>query len=127
MIDADQSTDQTESESAGCEPIGDRVSTLLALLGKSHTTAILFHLVYQDPRPWRFNELEDVLDISPNTLTERLKELVSYGLLTRTAYDEIPPRVEYDATEKATALMPVFQNLYRWAHEHDLEPVDEGQ
>lgn len=125
MPDSDSSTVQASGERAGCAPVEDRVSELLSLLGKSHTNAILYHVIYQDPSPWRFHELEEVLDISPNTLTERLKELVNKGLVTRTAYNEIPPRVEYEATEKAQDLLPVFQNLYKWAHEHDLEPVAE--
>lgn len=120
-----QATTDVPRERADCEPIEQRVASLLALLGKSHTNAILYHLVYQDPGPWRFSELEGVLDISPNTLTERLKELVNAGLLTRTPYNEIPPRVEYEATGKATDLLPVFRTLYTWAHEHDLRPVAE--
>ena len=124
MSEGGHSELQAASGAERCEPIEYRVSRLLALLGKSHTNAILYHLIYQDPRPWRFNELESVLDISPNTLTDRLKELVGVGLLTRTAYNEIPPRVEYQATEKATALTPAFRHLYSWAHEHDLEPIE---
>lgn len=118
-------TDGTAGETR-CAPIETRVARLLGLLGKAHTNAILFHLVYQDPRPWRFNELEAVLDISSNTLTARLKELVATGLLTRTSYDEIPPRVEYEATAKAVDLTPAFRNLYRWAQEHDLSPEGEA-
>ena len=124
MSDGRQSEEGVDRQGDRCEPIEDRVSRLLGLLGKSHTNAILYHLIYQDPRPWRFNELESVLEISPNTLTDRLKELVGVGLLTRTAYNEIPPRVEYAATEKAIELTPAFKHLYSWAHEHDLEPIE---
>ncbi|AUX10602.1 MarR family transcriptional regulator [Halalkaliarchaeum desulfuricum] len=42
------------------------------------------------------------------------------GLLSRTAYDEVPPRVEYEPTEKARALFPAFGHLHVWAHEYEL-------
>ncbi|MFB6205598.1 MAG: winged helix-turn-helix transcriptional regulator [Haloglomus sp.] len=99
------------------------VSDLMDLFGKAHTIAVLRTFALST-EPWRFSELEDELGISPNTLSERLKELVAAGLLTRTSYDEIPPRVEYEATEKAEALFPAFGHIHRWAHEHRLEPAD---
>jgi len=96
------------------------VVDLLHLLGKAHTMAILYAFA-RDSGPWRFGELESLLDVSPNTLTERLRELVSAGLLAREAYAEIPPRVEYRATEKAEDLKPVFAHLYTWAWRHELD------
>lgn len=95
------------------------VVALLRLLGKAHTMAILY-VFARDPGPWRFGELEALLDVSPNTLTERLRELVSARLLAREAYAEIPPRVEYRATEKADDLKPAFAHLYAWAWRHEL-------
>lgn len=113
-------------EELSCEELAARqetVSEMLGLLGKAHTLAILGEFAF-DRGPHRFNELEEALDISPNTLSERLSELVDAGLLVRRSYDEIPPRVEYESTEKADYLAPVFGHLYAWAADYDLEPTE---
>ena len=107
---------------------GHPATPLFDLLGRAHTMSILFYLVREEPRPWRFSDLEETLDVSPNTLSSRLEELVDEGLLERTSFDEIPPRVEYEATPKARDLEPVFQELRRWARAHDYDTGldDEG-
>lgn len=95
-----------------------RKTALFNLLGKAHAMAILHEFV-TEPDPWRFNELKDRLDLSPNTLSERLSEFVEADLVTRHSYDEIPPRVEYEATAKAQGLEPVCRQLSEWAQRHD--------
>ena len=100
---------------------GHPATPLFDLLGRAHTMSILFYLVREEPRPWRFSELEETLAVSPNTLSSRLEELVEEGLLERNSFDEIPPRVEYTATEKARDLEPVFQELRRWAGAYGYE------
>jgi DNA-binding HxlR family transcriptional regulator len=95
-----------------------RKTTLFSLLEKAHAMAIL-HEFAVEPDPWRFNELKDRLDLSPNTLSERLGELVEAELITRQSYDEIPPRVEYEATAKAQELEPMYRYLSEWAERHD--------
>lgn len=91
---------------------------LLNLLGRTHALAILYYLIRVEPRSWRFNELESELDVSPSTLSTRLEELADAGLIQRTTYDEVPPRVEYEATEKARELNAVFERLHDWAEDH---------
>ena len=98
------------------------MSTLLNLLGKKHTIVIL-HQFATGEGPLRFSDLEAAVDIAPNTLSNRLEELTGVGLLTRKAYNEIPPRVEYNATEKARDLAPVFWYLGVWTERYELEPV----
>ena len=93
-------------------------STLFSLLGKVHTLAILNEIVTKDKQSIRFSELQDPLELSPNTLSRRLDELVETGFLERTQYDEIPPRVEYEATEMVDDLAPVFQELETWMERH---------
>ena len=105
----------------GCE-----IGELFRVLGKTHMLDIL-HLFISDPEPRRFVEVQDRLGLSPNTLTERLKELVQTGLLRRTAYNEIPPRVDYQATQKALDLHTVFAALQQWAARNDLEPTAQGE
>lgn len=107
------------SQQGGCE-----IQDLFRLLGKSHTLDILHLFVVQEPsESLRFVEVQNTLKLSPNTLSERLKELVEAGLLSRQAYNEIPPRVDYQATRKARDLDPVFQALIAWARRNDLAPV----
>ena len=91
---------------------------LFTLLGRAHTMEII-HVFVREPGPWRFNELREVLDISQNTLSARLSELLEAELLTRQSYDEIPPRVEYRATEKLIDLKPMFQHLSEWAEQYN--------
>lgn len=90
---------------------------LFDLLGRAHMVPIL-HSFATDPRPKRFSELQEQLDIPPTTLTERLQVLTDTGFITRHSYDEIPPRVEYTATEKTTDLTPMFEYLCRWGVHH---------
>ena len=100
----------------------ETMSKLLNLLGKKHTIVIL-HQFATGEGPLRFSDLEEAVDIAPNTLSNRLGELTEVGLLTRQAYNEIPPRVEYNATEKAKELAPVFWYLATWTDRHNLEPA----
>jgi len=101
------------------ERIRRTVAELLDLLGKTHAMAVLSAFAFAEG-PLRFSELEAELDIAPNTLSTRLRELTDGGLLDRTAYDEVPPRVEYAPTEKAESLFPAFAHLHHWAIEHEL-------
>ena len=61
--------------------------------------------------PRRFSELEASTGISPRVLTDRLRELLARGMVTRRMFNEIPPRVEYTLTEKGLAACPVVDAL----------------
>jgi DNA-binding HxlR family transcriptional regulator len=64
----------------------------------------------------RFNKLHQVIgDISQKMLTVTLKSLEADGLVTRTIYPEIPPRVEYTLTERGASLLPHMEGLAQWA------------
>ncbi len=67
----------------------------------------------------RFGELKrSIPGITQHMLTVQLRELEADGLVSRVAYAEIPPRVEYDVTAAALALRPVFEALFAWVEEH---------
>jgi DNA-binding HxlR family transcriptional regulator len=67
----------------------------------------------------RFGELRSSLPgISPKTLTDRLRSLEADGLVQRTAYAEIPPRVEYSLTPAGRTLEPVLTALADWGRTH---------
>lgn len=69
-----------------------------------------------DEGPLRFGELEKaVAGISQRMLTLTLKHLVEDGLVSRTAYAEVPPRVEYGMTELGMTLVPLVIALAEWA------------
>jgi DNA-binding HxlR family transcriptional regulator len=99
--------------------IEQTAAELLRLLGKAHAMAILREFAFADGS-LRFSDLENALEIAPNTLSTRLAELTDAGLLDRQSYDEVPPRVEYTPTPKARTLFPVFAHLHHWAIEHEL-------
>jgi DNA-binding HxlR family transcriptional regulator len=64
----------------------------------------------------RFSQLRSSLSgISPKTLTDRLRMLEEHGLVRRTIYAEVPPRVEYDLTERGRTLRPVLAALAAWS------------
>lgn len=67
----------------------------------------------------RFGELRAVLHgISPKTLTERLRTMEEQGIIQRTIYPEIPPRVEYSLTAYGETLRPVIDALKAWGEQH---------
>jgi len=103
---------------------GVNESMLFSLLGKAHTLAILNEFVTEDEQSIRFGELQDSLELSPNTLSRRLDELVGAGFLERTQYDEIPPRVEYEATEMVDDLAPVFEELETWMERYGSDQLE---
>ena len=55
--------------------------------------------------------------ISKKVLTDQLKELEEDGLIIRTRYAEVPPRVEYSLSEKGEALLPILKALSDWTFE----------
>lgn len=78
--------------------------------GKRKGTIIL-HL-YQGNK--RYNELVKLLtDISERMLTKQLKELEADGLVIRTVYPEVPPKVEYSLSEMGKEIHPVLKAMYK--------------
>ena len=66
----------------------------------------------------RFSQLRaSLVGISPKTLTDRLRVLEANGLVRRSIYAEVPPRVEYELTERGRGLEPVLDALSRWSVE----------
>jgi DNA-binding HxlR family transcriptional regulator len=73
--------------------------------------------------PRRFVELQRVLPgISTEQLRSRLNRMVADGMLTRKRYREVPPRVDYELTERARELMPILAELARWGYEWAWSP-----
>lgn len=67
----------------------------------------------------RFNALRrEIPDISQKMLTNTLRTLEDDGLVTRTIYAEVPPRVEYSITDRTRSLLPHVNSLIAWAKEN---------
>lgn len=67
----------------------------------------------------RFNQLQrSIGEVSQKMLTQQLRELERDGLVKRTQYPEIPPRVEYEYTDLANSLVPIFDTLVEWSDKH---------
>ena len=87
----------------------------LDLVGDKWTLLIVRDLA---AGPRRFVELQRVLPgISTEQLRSRLNRMVADGMLTRQRYREVPPRVDYELTERAHELLPVLGELARWGYE----------
>jgi DNA-binding HxlR family transcriptional regulator len=87
----------------------------LDLVGDKWTLLIVRDLV---GGPRRFVELQRVLPgISTEQLRSRLNRMVADGLLTRQRYREVPPRVDYELTDRARDLLPVIGALARWGYQ----------
>lgn len=78
--------------------------------------ALLIMLVLKEEGCLRFNQLRKFIpDISPKVLSSTLQILEVDGLVKRTLYPEVPPRVEYQLTEMGHSLMPIIADLTQWA------------
>ena len=90
------------------------VATTVALIGSKWKLLIIRNLLQ---RPWRFNELKKNLEgISQKVLTDSLRSMEEDGLITRTVYPEVPPRVEYALSELGQSLKPILDSMLEWGN-----------
>lgn len=90
--------------------------TSLARIANKWTAMIVIAL---SGGPLRFGQVRDAVEgISGKVLAETLRELERDGLVTRTAYDQMPPRVEYELTPLGCTLREPLTALARWAESH---------
>lgn len=88
------------------------VETTLTLIGDKWKVLILRDLM---PGTKRFGELKkSVGNVSQKVLTAQLLAMEESGLLTRTVYAEVPPRVEYTLTELGQSLKPILDAMRIW-------------
>lgn len=95
----------------------------LRLLGDVWALIIVYTLL---PGTKRFGELLEVMgNISPKTLSQRLKMLEEIGFVQRQAFLEIPPRVEYRLTEKGLALVDIMEAIKQFGQRYlsEVEPL----
>ena len=98
------------------------IRNILVRIGGKWTLAVLYTLGGSDS-PMRFRDIEQKNpDCSQKMLTQTLRGLEADGLVSRTVYAEMPPRVEYALTDRGRSFMPVMQQLLDWAYNnlHDI-------
>jgi len=94
------------------------ITKILSYLSKKWTLLILRELHNNGTK--RFNDLiREMKNISPRTLSKRLKELEKLELVSRKRFNEIPPRVEYSLTSKGKDLIKCFRYLDLWTKKFD--------
>ena len=87
-------------------------ATTVALIGSKWKLLIIRNLRV---RPWRFNELKkDLEGISQKVLTDSLRSLEEDGIITRTVYPEVPPRVEYALSDLGESMRPIIDSMEVW-------------
>ena len=97
------------------------IETTLTLISNRWKVLILWDLM---DGVKRFGELKKLMSgISQKVLTANLRQMEEAGLLTRTVYAEVPPRVEYGLTETGLSLCPVLNAMLTWGREYqDKQP-----
>lgn len=101
------------------------VATTVQLIGSKWKLLILRNLL---ARPWRFNELRKSLeDISQKVLTDSLRSMEEDGLVTRTVYPEVPPRVEYSLSPLGESMRPIIQAMEQWGAQYKAAKAREQQ
>ncbi|MBD5084997.1 MAG: helix-turn-helix transcriptional regulator [Clostridiales bacterium] len=97
------------------------VETTLALIGDKWKVLILRDLL---PGTKRFGELRTSIGtVSQKVLTTQLRQMEQSGLIIRTVYAEVPPRVEYTLTELGYSLKPVLDAMVTWGTEYKAKQV----
>ncbi len=92
------------------------IEAALDVIGGKWKSIILFRIM-EDTR--RFNELRRLIPkVTQRTLTNQLRELERDGLIKRKIYAEVPPKVEYSATELGQSLQPVLKAISYWSEVH---------
>ena len=88
------------------------VATTVQVIGSKWKLLILRNLLV---RPWRFNELQKNLEgISQKVLTDSLRGMEADGIITRTVYPEVPPRVEYALSPLGETMRPILDAMQTW-------------
>ena len=92
------------------------VATTVQMIGSKWKLLIMRDLLR---RPWRFNELQrDLEGISQKVLTDSLRSMEADGIITRTVYPEVPPRVEYALSELGESMRPIMDAMEIWGTDY---------
>lgn len=88
------------------------VSLTISLIGGKYKSLILWHLTSETKR---FSQLRKLVpEATAKMLTQQLRELEADGLIDRTVYPVVPPKVEYSLTQEGKSLFPILSAMYDW-------------
>lgn len=97
------------------------VEAAFSLLDGRWKLLIIFHLF--DGKVQRYSDLEKLIPaISQKMLAQQLRQLEADGIVSRTLYPQVPPKVEYRLTEWGQALCPALDALLTWLDKKDVKP-----
>lgn len=92
------------------------VATTVSLIGNKWKLLIIRNLLVGKAR---FKDLKNGIEgISQKVLTDNLRSMEEDGLIIRTSYPEIPPRVEYELSDLGNSLRPIIQSMQTWGEEY---------
>ena len=92
------------------------VATIVQMIGSKWKLLIMRNLL---ARPWRFNELKkDLEGISQKVLTDSLRSMEADGIIIRTVYPEVPPRVEYALSDLGESMRPILKAMEIWGTDY---------
>ncbi len=98
------------------------VATTVQLIGSKWKLLIMRNLLQ---RSWRFNELrKDLEGISQKVLTDSLRSMEHDGIITRTVYPEVPPRVEYALSDLGESMRPIMNAMEEWGTNYKENHID---
>ncbi len=116
------------TDRASLEPRIGCIAGAMEIIGNKWTALILRDLA---AGPKRFGELEKSLSsstangsCSPRTLSQRLDDLETHGIVTRTTYAQVPPRSQYALTTKGEDLIPILKQMAVWGSKYCQLPTD---
>jgi len=95
------------------------IATTLEVIGGKWKSSILCILMSGKKRT---HELKRAIpDITQKVLTQQLRQLEADGIIYRTVYQEVPPKVEYTLSEYGKSLMQIMDNLFEWGKDHQIK------
>ena len=108
-----------EKESCYLKDFGyERFEKVVDMIGGKWKLRIIYMLAMHEVL--RYNELKRLLaPITHKMLTAQLKELEKDGLVNRTEYQQIPPKVEYSLTHMGRDLEPIVNEIYKWIGKYE--------
>lgn len=97
-----------------------RFETVVGMIGGKWKLRIIFILAFHEVL--RYGELKKILHpITHKMLSVQLKELENDGLVVRTEYPQVPPKVEYSLSDRGRDLRPIVKELNAWMIKYNIE------
>ncbi|HHT7237253.1 MULTISPECIES: winged helix-turn-helix transcriptional regulator [Bacillus] len=99
------------------------IATTLEVIGGKWKVHIL--CVLTDGK-MRTNEIKrEIPNITQKVLTQQLRQLEADGIIHRTVYQEVPPKVEYTISEHGKSLMQIMDELFEWGKDHQIKRLND--